>query len=66
MRLVLGNDQGSKLLLQKELLFFHLQLLLLLLCLDEVVIPRKPSEICDIKAVIKVNVSSHKDKWFSR
>ncbi|KAM8948624.1 HEAT repeat-containing protein 4 isoform 3-T3 [Lycaon pictus] len=27
---------------------------------DEVVIPRKPSETCDIKTVIKVNVTSHK------
>lgn len=39
--------------------FFHLQLLFLLLYLDEVVIPRRPSEVCDIEAVIKVNVSTH-------
>ncbi|XP_011838542.1 PREDICTED: HEAT repeat-containing protein 4 [Mandrillus leucophaeus] len=33
--------------------FFHLQLLLFLLYLDEMVLPRRPSEVCDIEAVIK-------------
>lgn len=53
----LSNDQESSYSCRKGS-FFHLQLLLLLLCLGEEVSPRRRSDFYDTEAVIKVNMNT--------
>uniref|UniRef100_A0A2K5D640 HEAT repeat containing 4 n=1 Tax=Aotus nancymaae TaxID=37293 RepID=A0A2K5D640_AOTNA len=44
---------GEKVREEAHVLLFHFQLLLFILYLDEIVLPRRSSEVCDIEAVIK-------------